>query len=53
MMDKMRYAATVFGVTDDSRELVETLYMEFLLALDKHFEQYPYLLGWKPCIGYF
>ncbi len=53
MMDKMRYAATVFGVTDDSRELVETLYMEFLLALDKHFEQYPYLLGWKPCIGDF
>ena len=53
MMDKMRYAATVFGVNDDSRNLVETIYMEFLLALDKHFEQYPYLLGWKPCIGDF
>ena len=53
MMDKMRYAAMIFGVNDDSRELVETLYMEFLTALDKHFEQYPYLLGWKPCIGDF
>lgn len=53
MMNKMRYAAMVFGVTDESRDLVETLYMEFLLALDKHFEQYPYLLGWKPCIGDF
>ena len=53
MMDKMRYAAMIFGVNDASVELVETLYMEFLLALDKHFEQYPYLLGWKPCIGDF
>ena len=53
MMDKMRYAAMIFGVNDASAELVETLYMEFLLALDKHFEQYPYLLGWKPCIGDF
>jgi glutathione S-transferase len=53
MMDKMRHAAMVFGVTDKSRALVETLYMEFLLALDKHFEQCPYLLGWKPCIGDF
>lgn len=53
MMDKMRYAAMIFGVNDDSIDLVETLYMEFLLALDKHFQQYPYLLGWKPCIGDF
>ncbi len=53
MMDKMRHAAIIFGVTDESRDLVETLYMEFLLALDKHFEQFPYLLGWKPCIGDF
>ena len=53
MMDKMRYAAMIFGVNDNSRDLVETLYMEFLLALDKHFEQYPYLLGWTPCIGDF
>ena len=53
MMDKMRYAATMFGVDDQSQALVETLYMEFLGALDKHFEQYPYLLGWQPSIGDF
>ena len=53
MMDKMRYAAMVFGVNDKTQALVETLYIEFLLALDKHFEQYPYLLGWKPCLGDF
>ena len=53
MMNKMRYAAAIFGVNDESQTLVETLYIEFLLALDKHFEQYPYLLGWKPCIGDF
>ena len=53
MMGKMRHAAMMFGVNDDSQQIVETLYMEFLLALDKHFEQFPYLLGWKPCIGDF
>lgn len=53
MMDKMRYAAMMFGVNDKTQALVETLYTEFLLALDKHFEHYPYLLGWKPCIGDF
>jgi hypothetical protein len=52
-MDKMRYAAMMFGVNADSQQIVETLYMEFLLALDKHFAQFPYLLGWKPCIGDF
>jgi hypothetical protein len=53
MMGKMRYAAQIFGVTDASRELVESLYLEYLDALNNHFEQYPYLLGWRPCIGDF
>jgi glutathione S-transferase len=53
MMGKMRYAAQIFGVTDASRELVESLYLEYLEALNNHFEQYPYLLGWRPCIGDF
>ncbi len=53
MMDKMRYAAMIFGVNDESQALVEALYLDFLLALDKHFELYPYLLGWRPCIGDF
>ncbi len=53
MMNRMRHAAMFFGVTEDSREVVETLYLEYLDALNAHFERYPYLLGWRPCIGDF
>lgn len=53
MMDRMRHAAVIFGVTDDTRDLVEALYLAFLDALNGHFEEYPYLLGWRPCLGDF
>ena len=53
MMNRMRYAAQVFGVTEDSIGMVEELYLDFLSALNAHFERYPYLLGWRPCIGDF
>ena len=53
MMDRMRHAALIFGVTDETRDLVEALYLAFLDALNGHFEHYPYLLGWRPCIGDF
>ena len=53
MMDRMRHAAMVFGVTDESKLVVEALYLELLDALNAHFENYPYLLGAKPCIGDF
>jgi len=53
MMDRMRFAAQVFGVTDDTREMVETLYLEYLDALNTHFDSYAYLLGWRPCLGDF
>ncbi|MEP1593740.1 MAG: glutathione binding-like protein, partial [Halieaceae bacterium] len=53
MMDRMRHAAQIFGVTEQSQELVEELYLEYLDALNAHFEQYPYLLGWKPSVGDF
>jgi hypothetical protein len=53
MMDRMRHAAMIFGVTDETRDLVESLYLEYLDALNNHFERYPYLLGWRPCIGDF
>jgi glutathione S-transferase len=53
MMDRMRYAAQIFGVTEQSQGLVEELYLETLDALNTHFEQYPYLLGWRPCVGDF
>ena len=53
MMNRMRHAGMIFGVTEQSREAVEALYLEYLDALNAHFEQYPYLLGWRPCIGDF
>lgn len=53
MMNRMRHAAQIFGATDDTLELVESLYLELLAALNTHFESSPYLLGWRPCIGDF
>jgi len=51
MMNRMRHAAQIFGVDPDTAMLVETLYLEFLSALEKHFEQLPYLFGWRPSLG--
>lgn len=53
MMDRMRHAGMIFGVTDQTRDVVEALYLEYLDVLNTHFEHYPYLLGWRPCIGDF
>lgn len=53
MMDRMRHAAQLFGATEDTLALVETLYLEYLAALNAHLEANPYLLGWRPCIGDF
>jgi glutathione S-transferase len=53
MMNRMRHAAMIFGVTEQSQPVVEALYLEYLEALNTHFECYPYLLGWRPCIGDF
>ena len=48
MMNRMRHAAMIFGVTEQSQAVVEALYLEYLDALNAHFEHYPYLLGWRP-----
>ena len=53
MMNRMRHAAEIFGVNEATLALVESLYLEFLAALDSHLATVPYLLGWKPCIGDF
>ena len=53
MMNRMRHAAMIFGVTEQSQPVVAALYLEYLDALNMHFERYPYLLGWRPCIGDF
>ncbi|MDG1399800.1 MAG: glutathione S-transferase family protein [Candidatus Binatia bacterium] len=53
MMEKMRFVAGLWGVRDETKDLVESLYLELLAALDTHFSAHPYLLGGKPCIGDF
>lgn len=53
MMERMRHAARLFGVTDEARPVVESLYTELMKALDTHFKAYPYLFGWRPSIGDF
>jgi glutathione S-transferase len=53
MMNRMRHAAMIFGVTEQTQAVVESLYLDYLEALNTHFEQYPYLLGWRPSIGDF
>jgi glutathione S-transferase len=53
MMGRMQYAAQIFGVTDETKGMVETLYLDYLAAVNAHFDAYPYLLGWRPCIGDF
>ncbi len=53
MMDRMRLAGRMFGVSDTNHSFIEELYMDFLKALNKHLSNVPYLLGWKPCIGDF
>ena len=53
MMNRMRYAATIFGVTEQTQAVVESLYLDYLEALNTHFEHYPYLLGWRPSVGDF
>ena len=53
MMNRMRHAAMIFGVTEQSQPVVEALYLEYLDALNTHLQHHPYLLGWRPCIGDF
>lgn len=53
MMGKMQNAAKRWGVSEDTKPLVESLYQNFLMALNRHLSEVPHLLGWQPCIGDF
>jgi glutathione S-transferase len=53
MMGRMQQVARVWGVSEETKPLVEELYLQYLDALSAHFETYPYLLGWRPSIGDF
>ncbi|MEM6544391.1 MAG: glutathione S-transferase family protein [Pseudomonadota bacterium] len=51
--NKMRQACLAFGVSDDTQAPVESLYKDFLSALNLHFQALPYLLGGRPSVGDF
>jgi hypothetical protein len=53
MMGRMKKVAGMWGVTRESQELIEGLYFELLQKLNLHFDQTPYLFGWRPSIGDF
>ena len=53
VMEMLRTTAKMRGVTGDTKDLVEALYIELLDALNSHFQHTPYLLGGSPCIGDF
>ena len=46
-------ALPMLGVKDDIVPAIEQSYLSLLTDLDRHFVQYPYLLGSRPCIGDF
>ncbi|MGI9220579.1 MAG: glutathione S-transferase family protein [Woeseiaceae bacterium] len=49
----LRTRTEMRGVVPERFELIETLYVEFLNALNRHFERVPYLFGGRPSIGDF
>ena len=53
VMEMLRSTTKMRGVTEKTKDLVETLYIELLDVLNSHFQHAPYLLGESPCIGDF
>jgi len=52
-MGRMRQAAKAFGVVPGNIEGIEARYLALMDVLDRHFADFPYLLGGRPCIGDF
>jgi glutathione S-transferase len=53
LMDYFNGFLPFLGVTQATIPTVETAYCEMLDALDRHFQQWPYLLGGRPSIADF
>lgn len=51
--EQTRAATRKFGVNPETYGVIEELYAEQLAAYNRHFSEYPYLLGGRPCIGDF
>ena len=41
------------GINDETAPEIERNYLEFLSDLTTHFDEFPYFLGYRPCIGDF
>jgi len=50
-MGRMRKAALMFGVNEETAPQIEAAYMEMLTEFEAHFAAHPYLLGGAPSIG--
>lgn len=48
---RMRNAKDSFGVSEQSKALVESSYAEFMSLFGEHLKQYPYLLGGQASLG--
>ncbi len=48
---RMRKAKDSFGVSEQSKALVESSYAEFMNLFSEHLKQYPYLLGAQASLG--
>ena len=48
-----RGSVPMLGITEQTIPAIEQTYLEFLEQLDRHFSQYDFLLGSRPCIGDF
>lgn len=53
LMDYFNGFLPVLGVTEATIPVIEAAYLELLEALDRHFQQWPYLLGGRPSIADF
>ena len=50
-MERMRKAALMFGVNDETAPHIEAAYVDMLAEFEAHFAAHPYLLGGAPSIG--
>jgi len=53
LMDYFNGFLPMLGVTEATIPAIESAYLELLEALDRHFQQWPYLLGGRPSIADF
>ena len=53
MQELRDVVSPLFGASEDYLDVIEDLYVRLLAKLNKHFTEYPYLLGGKPSLADF